>query len=110
MTFIAFLFYAAFFPEIQELPFVKKYSFMKNMKPSRRDFIKKAAGTAFGAVALPSALSASSRYVELKAPERPTTKFAANDQINVGVIGMGIMGFNDASTSSQIPGVKIVAA
>ena len=83
---------------------------MKNIKPSRRDFIKKAAGTAIGAVAIPSALSASPRFVELSAPERPNRSFAANDQINVGMIGMGIMGFNNAATSSKIPGVKLVAA
>src|SRR5262245_701478 len=83
---------------------------MKNKKSSRRDFMKKAAGTAFGAIAIPSALSASPRFVELKAPEREAKSFAPNDKINVGMIGMGIMGFNNASTSSRIPGVKLVAA
>lgn len=35
-------------------------------------------------------------------------KFGANDQVNVAVIGMGIMGFNNAEWTVQVPGVKLV--
>lgn len=40
--------------------------------------------------------------------ELATKKFAANDQVNVAVIGMGIMGFNNLRTTLQVPGVKLV--
>lgn len=46
----------------------------------------------------------------LKEEEREVKKFGPNDQVNIAVIGMGIMGFNNLGTSVQIPGVKLVAA
>jgi len=36
--------------------------------------------------------------------------FSSNDAVRVGVIGMGIMGFNDISTALKVPGVEWVAA
>ena len=38
----------------------------------------------------------------------PAKKYAANDQVNIAVIGMGIMGFNNLHTTVQVPGVKLV--
>src|SRR6201999_1307870 len=73
---------------------------------TRRNFIKKAVGTAVLAPAL-----AHARFrTELTPEPREAKTFAANDHINIGVIGMGIMGFNNMQTSTAIPGVKLVAA
>ena len=55
-----------------------------------------------GAVSL---LAENPRITELKIPK----KFSANDQINLGVIGMGIMGNNNTRTALKVPGVKLVA-
>jgi predicted dehydrogenase len=85
---------------------------MKNSKSSRRDFIRKAAGTALGAAALPSLAGAinKNKLVVLDQPHRDNKTYGANDQVNVAVIGMGIMGFSNAEVSSLVPGAKIVAA
>ncbi len=85
---------------------------MKSSKSSRRDFIKKAAGTALGAAALPAVGNAfhNKKIITLDEPNRDFKKYAANDHVNVAVIGMGIMGFSNASWSSLVPGVKIVGA
>ncbi|HET9825742.1 MAG TPA: Gfo/Idh/MocA family oxidoreductase, partial [Chitinophagaceae bacterium] len=39
-----------------------------------------------------------------------TTKYSANDQIQIGLIGAGGMGTADADTANTVPGGKIVAA
>ncbi len=85
---------------------------MKSSKSTRRDFIRKAAGTALGAAALPAVAGTfnKNKVVVLDQPHRDEKKFGANDQVNVAVIGMGIMGFWNAEVSAQVPGAKIVAA
>ncbi len=86
---------------------------MKKPTSSRRNFIKKAVGTSLLAGAAPSVLLANSQAKQsfvLTAPEKAQRKFGPNDQVNVAVIGMGIMGFNNLGTTVQIPGVKFVAA
>ena len=67
---------------------------------SRRNFIKKALGSAI-ITGVPSGIIAQpERYIEtLAAPKN----FTANDQVNIAVVGMGIMGFSNARTSTQIP-------
>lgn len=84
---------------------------MKN-KPSRRDFIRKAATTAIvGAVALPGSLKgATSKVVTIDQAPRPDKTYGPNDQVNVAMIGMGIMGFANAAVTAKVPGAKIVAA
>src|SRR4051812_23030981 len=62
---------------------------------SRRRFLGQAGG-ALLASALPYAALAQNRSV--------------NDRIQVAAIGMGIMGFNNCSTTVKVPGVKLVAA
>lgn len=77
---------------------------------SRRSFLKKALGTAIITSASPAMFGAS-RHQILEVPERLIRKkYAANDQVNVAVIGMGIMGFSNAEWSVKVPGVKLVAA
>jgi len=36
-------------------------------------------------------------------------KFSSNDKIRLGVIGLGIMGYNDLNTALKVPGVELVA-
>ena len=83
---------------------------MTNSKSSRRSFIKKALGTALLTGGAPAVLSAgpSSRVKFLTGQKHESKKYSANDQVNVAVIGMGIMGFNNAETTLKIPGAKIV--
>ena len=74
---------------------------------SRRSFIKKALGGAI-ITGVPSTLIALPEpYVETLSSRAQS---AANDQVNIAIIGMGIMGFSNAKTSVQLPGVKLVAA
>ena len=83
---------------------------MSTSKSSRRSFIKKAVGTALATTAAPSLLLSnhkqSSEIIEWKQPEKKA--YGPNDQVNIAVIGMGIMGFNNLNTSMKIPGVKLV--
>ena len=79
---------------------------------SRRSFIKKAIGTALITGATPALLKAGqSRKMEMLASIPQGKKnYAVNDQVNIGVIGTGIMGFNNLATSTALPGVKLVGA
>jgi predicted dehydrogenase len=75
---------------------------------SRRNFLKKALSTAIITSASP-ALFASGKHHVLERPAAPPAKqIGANDQVNVAVIGMGIMGFSNAEWSLKVPGVKLV--
>lgn len=79
-------------------------------KTTRRNFVKKALGTALASAAAPALLgSAKKESILLEAPHYDLTKkYAANDQVNIAVIGMGIMGFSNLEISMQVPGVKLV--
>jgi predicted dehydrogenase len=81
---------------------------MTSIKSSRRGFIKKVAGTALVSSLAPAVLAGSGKsfYLEASAIENKT--YGANDQVNVAIIGMGIMGFNNAHWTLQVPGVKLV--
>jgi predicted dehydrogenase len=81
----------------------------KHNEKSRRSFIKKALGTAIITGAAPSLL-AKPKFIELQPEPLLNKSYAANDQVNIAVIGAGIMGFNNLETSTKIPGVKLVAA
>ncbi len=81
----------------------------KNKESSRRNFLKKALGTAIITGTSSSAFSSSRKVMELPRPEPLLKKkYSANDQVNIAVIGAGIMGFNNMGTSVKIPGVKLV--
>jgi predicted dehydrogenase len=75
---------------------------------SRRSFIKKALGTALLTGAAPSLLATPRKTVMLRPEEISKKNYAANDQVNVAVIGMGIMGFNNLESTLKIPGVKLI--
>jgi predicted dehydrogenase len=79
---------------------------------SRRNFIKKAIGTAIvtGAATGLTQGKQSSNSKTLVLPTRRRKTYAANDKVNIGCIGMGIMGFNNMNTSTHLPGIKLVGA
>ncbi|HYF69536.1 MAG TPA: Gfo/Idh/MocA family oxidoreductase [Ohtaekwangia sp.] len=72
--------------------------------------MKKALTTALISGTAPSILHAGSKHIFTLDTVQPDQKFTLNDTINVGMIGMGIMGFNNAEVTVKVPGVKIVAA
>ena len=82
---------------------------MSSNKSSRRSFIKKALGTAI-ITGTSASVMAGTKTKELIPASHNFKKRGPNDNVNVAVIGMGIMGFNNAETTVQIPGVKLVAA
>jgi predicted dehydrogenase len=82
---------------------------MSDNTSSRRSFIKKALGTAIITSTSASVL-AEQKKQELIPIAHDFKNRGPNDNVNVAVIGMGIMGFNNAQTTVQIPGVKLVAA
>jgi predicted dehydrogenase len=81
---------------------------MTNNKSSRRTFIRKIAGTAIASSVAPAIISSAHESHILKAPVYEKKKYGPNDQVNVAIIGMGIMGFENASWTLRVPGVKLV--
>lgn len=70
---------------------------------NRRNFLK-VAGTATAA----TAFGVKTHAIELT-PTEPMSPAAANDQIQLALIGAGIQGQGDTKTAVQVPGVKLVA-
>jgi len=70
---------------------------------NRRNFLK-VAGTATAA----SALGVKTHALKVLPLEAPAP-FAANDHIQLALIGAGIQGQGDTRTAVQVPGVKLVA-
>src|SRR6218665_1029583 len=80
----------------------------RSLSKSRRTFLKKALGTAILTGTVPAVHAASN--IQLLSPEPLSRKrYAANDQVNIAIIGMGIMGFSNAQWSLKVPGVKLVS-
>ena len=80
----------------------------KHTQKSRRSFIKKVTGSALIAGAYPSIILPSSARSE---PLVELSKIISpNDQVNIGIIGCGIMGFNNVRTAIKVPGVTLIAA
>ncbi|MBW3544967.1 MAG: Gfo/Idh/MocA family oxidoreductase, partial [Bacteroidetes bacterium] len=79
----------------------------KKEQNSRRLFLKKLGGTtalvAGGPLAWEAAASTPSQLLKV------TTRVSANSRIRVAMIGMGIMGFGNARTALQAPGVELAA-
>ena len=74
---------------------------------SRRNFIKKLTGST-AAMAIGTTVLAGDKkeeYIEFLS----RTKYSVNDNINIGLIGAGIMGTQDTITALTVPGAKLVA-
>ncbi|MFZ6009700.1 MAG: Gfo/Idh/MocA family protein [Bacteroidota bacterium] len=78
------------------------------MSGSRRNFLKKALSTAIIGSASPSLLASAANQMITLPYGKFNKKFSANDQVNIAIIGMGIMGFSNLETSLKVPGVKLV--
>jgi len=78
------------------------------IKKSRRSFIRKLGSGSVMAGAMPAWMA--SGFETQKHYLKNKRHSAANDQINLAVIGTGIMGFNNVRTALEHPGVKLVAA
>lgn len=81
----------------------------KRNSSSRRNFLKTIGASTLAFAAAPLAGLATGEEIE----QRILTykrKFSSSDKINIGVIGMGIMGHNDVATAVKVPGVQLVAA
>lgn len=81
----------------------------KNKQDSRRHFLKKLGGSTLALAAAPLASLAGEEKTEERIL-RYEKKISANDKIRIGVIGMGIMGYNDLNTALKVPGVELAAA
>lgn len=82
----------------------------KHSMKSRRNFLKKALGTAFITGTASTAFANGKKIITLRDEPADSRSYGPNDQVNVAVIGMGIMGFNNAETTVKIPGVKLIGA
>ncbi|MDD3107781.1 MAG: Gfo/Idh/MocA family oxidoreductase [Alistipes sp.] len=76
---------------------------MSESKFSRRDFLKVSALGAAGALFMPSGLAAAT------ASKKESKKTSANNQINIGFIGMGQQAMHLLNGFKTIEGVRIVA-
>jgi predicted dehydrogenase len=82
---------------------------MTKEKSSRRNFFRKIAGTALATSVAPSLMTSAHEIQFLESPFYEKKNYGPNDQVNIGIIGMGIMGFNNALWTLQVPGVKLIA-
>jgi predicted dehydrogenase len=82
---------------------------VKNTQASRRKFLQQISGTTLALAAgnLSSLAAAEQTKERIQQWEK---KVSSNDNINIGMIGLGIMGYNNARTALNVPGVKVVAA
>jgi predicted dehydrogenase len=87
------------------IKYIKQMNMKESKSSSRRKFIGKLSTAAAGAVAFPHFASAN-KSIELKSNIKP---ISTNDTIQIGAIGMGIMGFNNCQTATSIEGTKLVA-
>ncbi len=72
----------------------------------RRDFLKSGSIATVG-----SYFSGSTKMHFMAAPEaEPAKPIAANDHIQIALIGAGGQGQADTKLAAQVPGVKVVAA
>lgn len=80
----------------------------KNTQASRRKFLQQLSGTALALTAGNlTALAKEEREQRILFWDK---KIMANDQVNLAIIGLGIMGYNNVNTALKVPGVKLVAA
>ncbi|WP_276389371.1 Gfo/Idh/MocA family protein [Eudoraea chungangensis] len=82
---------------------------MKN-KQSRRSFLRKAGIGAAAITASPQIMASSSGQILSLDREYETRSYAANDKINLALIGSGIQGIYDTRAALGVQGVELVAA
>ena len=80
-----------------------------NEENSRRSFLTKFTKGIVGATMLPAIVTAKDRKRNFEEMLRSQQKFAANDQLQIALIGSGGMGVADATTALTVPGIKLVA-
>ena len=80
-----------------------------NEENSRRSFLTKFTTGIVGATMLPAIVTAKDRKRNFEEMLRDQQKFAANDQLQIALIGSGGMGVADATTALTVPGIKLVA-
>ncbi|MBT30808.1 MAG: oxidoreductase [Thalassobius sp.] len=78
-------------------------------KNNRRSFVKKLTAGTVASTMLPHLISANDGSNEI-IPLKKYPKVSANDKVRVGLIGTGIMGFSNCSTTLQCPGVELAGA
>lgn len=83
---------------------------LKNSNQSRRNFLSRFSKGVVGATLVPGVLQASQQRTSLHIIRREPGRYAANDNIQIALIGAGGMGVADANTAITVPGVKLVAA
>lgn len=74
-------------------------------RKDRRAFIKKLAGSSVAALSIPALLEARPEHRTLLT--RKQNGVSANDTVRLGMVGMGIMGYNNARSALKIPGVEL---
>tara|TARA_R110000751_G_scaffold243921_1_gene344098 strand:+ start:20969 stop:22381 length:1413 start_codon:yes stop_codon:yes gene_type:complete len=86
---------------------------MDKMKNStigqRRSFLKKMSSGALLAGTAPSLMFGNTLQENYQILEGRTRTYAANENIQIATIGMGIQGFNDTRAALAVPGIKLVA-
>src|SRR5690348_6444997 len=77
---------------------------------NRRNFLKTAAAISAASLAASRASAeAGKRILTLTTDQEPATPVAANDHIQIALIGAGGQGMGDTRAAVQVPGVKLVA-
>lgn len=83
----------------------------KNASNSRRSFVKKLASTSIIASTAPGLVLGNSRESYVLHPKTSTNKnYSANDKVQLGVIGSGIISFYNIDAALKVNGVELVAA
>lgn len=80
----------------------------KKEHSSRRGFLRSMATVTAGLAVGNSVMAADDKNVWVESI-RSRTGYAANDQINIALIGAGGMGVQDTITALQVPGIKLIA-
>lgn len=79
-------------------------------KFSRKSFLRKIGISSAGLFGLPYLSKGKTKKVETLPGKVDQKKYEANDQINIALIGAGIMGQDDAEAALENSGTKLVAA
>lgn len=77
------------------------------MATSRRDFLRQTGISLAGLTLGPVLWTRPTHTIQLQ--PKPLREVPPSDTIGLGAIGMGIMGFGNARTALQVPGVRLVA-